>query len=116
MPTWVLVVISITNDMSAMFTSFDKVCTFLERPWPQQPACTCGISPLTVDNDSECNVTASLQMPERLLAIALPQVHTSSTPELWNMQKCLAVAAAQSAVCICGAVLFLVRLQAPVVP
>lgn len=25
MPTWVLVVISITNDMSAMFTSFDKV-------------------------------------------------------------------------------------------
>ena len=43
----------------------------------------------------------------------LLQVHTSSTPELWNMQKCLVVAAAQSVVCIGGAVLFLVRLQAP---
>lgn len=32
------------------------------------------------------------------------------------MQKCLAVAAAQSVVCIGGAVLFLVRLQAFVVP
>jgi H+-transporting ATPase len=59
MPTWVLVIISITNDMSAMFTSFDKV-------------------------------------------------HTSAMPELWNMEKCLAVAIAQAIVGVGGTVLFLV--------
>jgi H+-transporting ATPase len=47
-PTWVLVVISITNDVSAMFTSFDKVHT---SPMPElwnMTKCICMASALAV--------------------------------------------------------------------
>lgn len=36
-------------------------------------------------------------------------MHTSAMPELWNMEKCLAVAIAQAVVAVSATVLFLVR-------
>ncbi|BDA48222.1 Plasma membrane ATPase 1 [Coccomyxa sp. Obi] len=57
-PTWAIIVINITNDVSVMATSFDRV-------------------------------------------------HSSDLPQIWNMTKCLVVAALTAGVGIVGSVLFL---------